>query len=165
DTGELVHSEKTRGGWALSLRWSPDGKRIYVGTSPVGRIIAVCSIKKLGKYFTDRGKHKSVDVGSDDHPAGAGAWSYDSKWIVVAGRERRASIWDATKGQFKRVIADKRLERNPRDYQFSDIAASADGTRMALGAASGKIHIFSARSTGQDGFSLKLEKSLDSIDK
>jgi WD40 repeat protein/uncharacterized protein YjbI with pentapeptide repeats len=165
DTGKLVHSEKTRGGWVLSLRWSPDGKRIYVGTSPVGRIIAVCSIKKLGKYFTDPGKHKSVDVGSDVHPAGAGAWSYDSKWIVVAGWQRRASIWDAARGRFKRPIADKRLGRNPLDYMFSDIAASAHGKRIALGAASGKIHIFSARSTGKDGFSLKLEKSLNPIDK
>jgi WD40 repeat protein len=165
DTGKLVHSEKTRGGWVLSLRWSPDGKRIYVGTTPIGCIIAVCSIKKLGKYFTDRGKYKSVDVGSDVHPAGAGAWSYDSKWIVVAGWQRRASIWDAAKGRFKRSIADKRLERNPLDYMFSDIAASADGKRIALGAASGKIHIFSARSMGKDGLFLKLEKSLDPIDK
>jgi hypothetical protein len=47
----------------------------------------------------------------------------------------------------------------------SGIAASADGKRLALGAASGKIHIFNARSTGRDGFSLILEKSLDPIDK
>ena len=165
DTGKLVHSEKTLGGWVLSLRWSPDGKLIYVGTAPVGRIISVCSIKKLGKYFTDRGKHKSVDVGSDEHPAGTGAWSYDSKWIVVAGWQRRASIWDAAKGRFKGLVADKRLERNPLDYLFSDIAASGDGKRFALGAASGKIHIFSARSTGKDAFSLILEKSLKPVDK
>jgi WD40 repeat protein len=84
---------------------------------------------------------------------------------IVAGWQRRASIWDAAKGRFKRAIADKRLERNPLDCMFSDIAASADGKRIALGAASGKIHIFSALSTGKDGFSLKLEKSLDPIDK
>ena len=38
-------------------------------------------------------------------------------------------------------------------------------TRLAVGAASGRIHIFDARSIGQDGPSLKLEKSLESIDK
>ena len=38
ETGELVHSEEIGGGWVLSLRWSPDGKRIYVGTSPIGLI-------------------------------------------------------------------------------------------------------------------------------
>jgi WD40 repeat protein len=164
DTGKLIHSEKTPGGWVLSLRWSPDGNRIYVGTTPVGRIVAACSIKKLGKYFRDPAKYKSVDVGNDDYPAGAGAWSHDSRWIVVAGWQRRASIWDAAKGRFKRLIADKRLERNPLDNMFSDIAASADGKRVALGAASGRIHIFSIRSTGEDGVSVKLEKSLDPID-
>jgi WD40 repeat protein len=165
DTGELVHSEKTRGGWVLSLRWSPDGNRIYVGTSPVGRIIAACSIEKLRKYFTDCGKHKSVDVGSEDHPVGAGAWTHDSKWIVAAGWQTRASLWDAANGRFRGLIGDKRFDHSPLEYSFSDLAASADGKRIAVGAASGKIHIFHARSTGRDGFSWKLEKSLDPIGK
>ena len=63
DTGEFVHSERTPGGWVLSLRWSPDGKRIYVGTSPVALILAACSIKKLRKYFTDYGEDKWDFVG------------------------------------------------------------------------------------------------------
>jgi WD40 repeat protein len=168
DTGKLVHSERISGGWVLSLRWSPDGRRIYVGTSPVGQVLAACSIKKLRKYFTDCGEHKwdlSVNIGDREHPAGYGAWSHDSKWILVAGWQRRASIWDASKGRFKGLIDDYRLESNPLDYLCSDLAASADGKRIALGAASGKIHIFNARSRGQDGFFLKLEKSLDPIDK
>jgi hypothetical protein len=44
DTGGLVHTQRTKGGWVVSLRWSPDGKRIYVGTSPIGTIFSVCSI-------------------------------------------------------------------------------------------------------------------------
>ncbi len=168
DTGKLVHSERTSGGWVLSLRWSPDGKRIYVGTSPVGLILAACSIKELRKYFTDRGEDKwdlSVDVGSDEHPAGAGAWSHDGKWILVAGYQRRASIWDASKGRLIRLIGDKRLESNPLDYLCTDLAASPDGEQIALGATSGKIHIFNARSRGEEAFPLKLEKSLDPIDR
>jgi WD40 repeat protein len=168
DSGKLVHSERTWGGWVLSLRWSPDGKRIYVGTSPIGRILAVCSIKKLRKYFTDCGEDRwdlSVDIGSQEHPAGYGTWSHDSKWILVAGWQRRASIWDASKGQLKGLIGDDRLESHPLDHLCSDIAASADGKRIAVGAASGRIHIFSAHSKGQDGFSLKLEKSLNPIEK
>jgi hypothetical protein len=165
ETGTFVHSERISGGWVLSLRWSPDGKRIYVGTSPIGRIFAACSIEKLRKYFTDCGKDKrdlSVDIGSQEHPAGYGAWSQDSKWMLIAGWQRRASVWDALKGSFKGLIGDSRLESNPLDYLCSGLAASADGKRIALGAASGKIHVFNARS---DGFSLKLEKSLDPIEK
>jgi WD40 repeat protein len=166
-TGELVHSERTPGGWVLSLRWSPDGKRIYVGTSPVGLILAAYSIKKLRKYFTDSGENKSdlsVNIGCDQHPAGAAAWSHDGKWILVAGYQRRPSIWDASKGRFIRLIADKRLESNALDYLCSDLAASPSGERIALGAASGKIHILNAGSKGQEPFPLKLEKSLNALD-
>ena len=88
-----------------------------------------------------------------------------TKWILVAGWQRRASLWDASKGEFKWVLCDDRLKGNPLDHLFSDVAASADGERVALGAASGKIHIFNVRSIGQDGPSLKFEKSLDPIDK
>src|SRR5262249_19827566 len=155
----LVHCERTMSGWALSLRWSPDGKRIYVGTSPVGLIVAACSIEKLRRYFPDCGDHKwdsPVNVGCDKHPAGYGGWSHDSKWILVAGWQRRASLWDASNGQFKRALFEDRLGGNSLDYLSSDIAASANGERIAVGAASGKIHIFNARSIGQDGPSLKL---------
>jgi hypothetical protein len=106
----------------------------------------------------------SVDVGCDQYPAGAAAWSHDGKWILVAGYQRRASIWDASKGRLIRPIGDKRLESNPLDYLCSDLAASPDGERIAVGAVSGKIHIFNARSGGEEGFPLKLEKSLDPMD-
>jgi WD40 repeat protein/energy-coupling factor transporter ATP-binding protein EcfA2 len=169
DTGELVHSEKTEGGWALGLRWSPDGKRIYVGTSPVGKIVAVCAVEKLRKYFKDCGGDekwdRSVNIGNGDYPAGAGAWSRDGKWIVVAGWQRRATIWDTSisTGKPKRIVQDDRFEANLLDSMTTDLAASAE--RIALGAASGKIHIFDARSNDPDGLFLQWEKSLDSLDK
>src|SRR5262249_36525880 len=167
DTCELVHSRKIPGGWIVSLRWSPDGKRIYVGASPVGVIIAACSIRKLRKYFIGRGKNTwtlSIKIGRQDRPAGFGAWSQDGKWIVVNPWQGRASIWDTAKGRFKRFVSGKRLGSNPLDHMFSDLAASADGKRFALGVLSGKIHIFNARSSGRDGLSLEFEKSLNSID-
>ena len=49
--------------------------RIYVGTSPVGRILAPCSVKKLRNYFIDHGKDKwdlSVDIGNQ--AAKEGVW-------------------------------------------------------------------------------------------
>jgi WD40 repeat protein len=104
-----------------------------------------------------------IDIGSQERPAGFGAWSHDGKWIVVAAWQRRASIWDTANGQCKGLVSDKRLETNPLDYMFSDVAASADGKRFALGAFSGKIHIFNARSSAQDGLSLEFEDSLNSI--
>jgi WD40 repeat protein/uncharacterized protein YjbI with pentapeptide repeats len=167
DTYELVHSRQIPNGWVLSLRWSPDGERIYVGTSPIGVIIAASSIKELRKYFTDCSKDKwalSINIGSEEHPAGYGAWSHDGKWIVVTAWQRRAGIWDTAEGRFQGLISDERLGSNQLDYMFSGLAASADGKRFALGAFSGKIHIFDIRASGQDGLFLKFEKSLSSID-
>jgi WD40 repeat protein len=164
-TGELVHSVGTRAGWVMSLRWSPDGKRIYVGTSPLGLILSPCTIGKLRKYFPDCAEDDSdlpVIIGSEEHPAGVGVWSHDSKSMLVAAWQRHASIWDAAKGRFEQLIGDNGWE-NPLDSLISDIAASADGKRIAVGAASGRIHVFNARSRAQAGFSLKLEKSLASM--
>jgi WD40 repeat protein len=164
DTGEHVHSERIPGGWVMSLRWSPDGKHIYVGTSPIGLILTPCSVEKLRKYFAVSRTDKwdlSINIGSEELPAGAAAWSHDSKWIVTAGWQRPASLWNASNGEFKRVLYDDRLEGNPLDNLFSDIAASADGKRIAFGATSGKIHIFNIHSNVRDGLSLRLEKSLD----
>jgi WD40 repeat protein/energy-coupling factor transporter ATP-binding protein EcfA2 len=164
-TGELVHSVGTRAGWVMSLRWSPDGKRIYVGTSPLGLILSPSTIGKLRKYFPDGGEDEcdlSVIIGSEEHPAGVGVWSHDSKSMLVAAWQRHASIWDAAKGRFRKLIEDNGWE-NPLDSLVGDIAVSADGKRIAIGAASGRIHVFNARARARAGFSLKLEKSLDSL--
>jgi WD40 repeat protein len=163
DTGKHLHNEKTPRGWPLSLRWSPDATRIYVGTSPTGPIIPVGSIKALSEYVAEPGEHSSVSVGNEKHPAGYGAWSQDGEWIVVAGWQRRASLWDAVKGERIRDIEDERLGLDPQDYMSSDVAVSADGERFALGVASGKIHIF--RPDYTDGKpDLRLETSLDAIE-
>jgi WD40 repeat protein len=166
DTGELVHSETTKGGWVVSLRWSPNGRRIYIGTSPIGTILSVCSIGKLRKYFgesDDEASKPVVEIGSDEHQAGSGAWSGDGKWIVVAAWQRRASIWNALNGEPKGVFGDELTKRNLLDGMTCDIVTSADGERIAIGAASRRIHIFKP-SVGDKELSFKLEKSLAPID-
>jgi WD40 repeat protein len=167
DTAELVHSEITKGGWVVSLRWSPDGKRIYVGTSPIGTIFSVCSIGKLRKYFNDcddETAKATVEIGSDEYQAGSGAWSSDGKWIVVAAWQRRASLWNTWNGESKGVIGDEVAKSNLLDGMTCDIAASADGQRIAIGAASRKIHIFKPSFAGNKEPFFKLEKSLAPID-
>jgi WD40 repeat protein len=165
-SGECVHSENTPPGWVRSLRWSPDGARIYVGTTPGGRILVPCSVKKLRKYFTNYSNNEwrqTIDIGSQEHPAGTGAWSPDSKSILVAGWYSQASIWDSTTGQCLCGIPDEHLKSNPLDTMVTEIAASSDNERIAVGTASGRIHVFKSRSNEQIGFSLNPEMSLDPI--
>jgi hypothetical protein len=74
-------------------------------------------------------------------------------------------LWDASKGEFEGVVCNDSLEGDPLDCIFSDLVGSADGERIALGAASGKIHIFNLRFAKQGGPSFNFVKSLDTIDK
>jgi WD40 repeat protein len=167
DTWKLVHSIAIPGGWLLSLRWSPNGKRIYVGISPSAKIITVCTIKELRKYFKesiDDLDAPSIDIGDRERPAGFGSWSQDGKWILGAQWQGRAGVWDATTGQFDGFIGDDPLGDNPLDKMICDLAVSPDSGRVALGAVSGKIHIFNVDSSRHDRLSLKFEKSLNAID-
>lgn len=164
ENGELVHRHEIKGsGWVLALRWSPNGKRIYVGTSPIASILAPCSIRNLRKYFQDWNDEEldPVFIGNEEYPAGFGAWCGDSKWIVVAGWQTRASLWDASQGARKRAIGSADLPgSNPLDHLCSDIAASADNKRIAFGAASGKIHVFNTDLRGKEDPRIELQKSL-----
>jgi hypothetical protein len=128
--------------------------------------LAPCSVEALHKYFTDFGKDKwdlSVGIGNQEFPAGTGAWSHDGKSILVAGWQRQASIWNPANGRFISGIRGNRLKSNPLDVMVSDIAGSADGERIAIAVASGKIHIFKAGPRWRVGPLLKLEKSLGSV--
>ena len=150
----------------MSLRWSPDGKRIYVGTSPLGLILSPCTIGKLRKYFPDCAEDESdlsVIIGSEEHPAGVGVWSHDSKSMLVAAWQRHASIWDAAKGRFEQLIGDNgwkesagflesaTLQRVPMANELRSVPRRAGFTSST------------PVPERQDGFSLKLEKSLASM--
>ena len=89
---------------------------------------------------------KIVRVGDSDDPAGAGAWSSDGEWIVVAGWQRRASVWDTRTGNTKLSIGENLLGTDPLDQLSTSIAGSADGKRIAIGAVSGNIHILNIKS-------------------
>jgi hypothetical protein len=139
----------------------------YVGTSPIGTIFSVCSIGKLRKYFkecADETSEPIVEIGSDEHQAGFGAWSGDGKWIVVAAWQGRASLRNASNGESKGVIGEEVAKPNLLDGLACDIVASADGERIAIGAASRNIHIFKPSSAGDKEPAFELEKSLAPIE-
>ena len=166
DTGELVHSETTKGGWVVALRWSADGKRIYVGTSPIATILSVCSIGTLRKYFCEFNEQASapiIEIGNDEFQAGSGVWSRDGKWIVVAAWQRRASLWNALNGEPVGNVGDELTKHNLLDGMTCDIAVSANGERIAIGAASRRIHIFKTYH-GPKEPEFRFEKSLAPID-
>jgi hypothetical protein len=106
----------------------------YVGTSPIGLILALCPVDKLHKYFINSHANKwdlSINIGSEELPAGAAAWSHDSKWIVTAGWRRRANGMHRTvslNGSFTMTT----LEGNPLDNLFSDLAAAPMANELNL---------------------------------
>src|SRR5262249_19366037 len=71
-TAELIWSQKINSGWVVSLRWSPDGQRLYVGTSPKGIIIAPYATDRLRRYGgREGGEWKDLlEIGDEQHPAG-----------------------------------------------------------------------------------------------
>src|SRR5262249_47946092 len=139
----------------------------YVGTSPIGIILSVCSICNLRKYFDDCDNEMSksvVEIGTDKNQAGAAAWSQNGKWIIVAGWQHRVSLWSALNGDLKGVIFDELTKHNVLDGMSCDIAASADGMRIAIGVASRKIYIFNPSFAGNEVPTFTLETTLAPID-
>jgi hypothetical protein len=121
----------------------------------------------LRSYSQVRDKHqweRSVDIGNEENPAGPAAWSQDGKWIVTAGWHRRASIWDASAGTPKADVDDKRSSNRPLDSLCTDIASSSDGEQIAIGAASGNVHIYKTCSSHKDPFFLRREHRLGPVD-
>jgi WD domain, G-beta repeat len=147
----------------VGCRPSPKGKNL----KKTEENSSLLSIGKLRKYFKDCDDEMSqpiVEIGSDEHQAGSGAWTRDGKWIVVAAWQRRAILWNAWNGEAKGIIGDEVAELNPLDGLICDVVASADGERIAIGAASRKIHIFRLSSARNEEPTLKLETSLGPID-
>jgi WD40 repeat protein len=133
----------TEPGFIMNARWSPDGQRIYVGTSPTAHIITPCSHEALRKYF-DVCRSTSNDlllaIGTIDDPAGnSGAWSRDGKWILTAGFQSPARLWDALTGDL--VPSFVAAINDFRDSPAASVAISADMKRMAVGLVSGEILI------------------------
>ena len=133
----------TEPGFIMNARWSPDGQRIYVGTSPTAHIITPCSHEALRKYFDvcrSTSNDISLAIGTIDNPAGnSGAWSRDGKWILTAGFQSPARLWDALTGDL--VPSFVAAINDFRDSPAASVAISADMKRMAVGLVSGEILI------------------------
>jgi WD40 repeat protein len=146
DDGELVDTLPVSGRWPFTARWSPDGERIYVGTNPVARIIIPCSHERLRQYFQackGSASDISVQIGSNEQPAGPGVWSPDGKTILTGGFRAPARLWSASAGTSDPSFAKAVLSDQPT----SSVAFSSDGSRIAIGTPSGEIRIVDAAST------------------
>jgi WD40 repeat protein len=143
DDGVFLDSVKAaESGFVMNARWSPDGQRIYVGTSPAAHIITPCSHELLRKYFEScRGATSdlSLQIGTAVHPAGYGAWSPDGKWILTGGFQSPARLWDAFTGDpvqsFAAAVDDY------KDQSAPSVAISSDLKHIAVGLVSGEILI------------------------
>jgi WD40 repeat protein len=145
----------SKSGFVMSARWSPDGERIYIGTSPVAEIITPCSRELLRQYFhlcDDTRTDISVAIGTREQPAGAGVWSPDGNWILTGGFQGPASLWNTSTGAMGPSFADA-LPPDPKEQLSTSVAISSDGTRMAVGAVSGAIYVLDLKS-------MALQKSL-----
>jgi len=145
EDGVLVDTLPVSGRWPFAARWSPDGERIYVGTNPVGWITTPCSHERLRQYFQackGRATDISVQIGSNEQPAGPGVWSPDGKSILTGGFRNPARLWSASAGTSDPSFAKALLSDQPT----SSVAFSSDGRRMAIGTPSGEIHIVDATS-------------------
>jgi dipeptidyl aminopeptidase/acylaminoacyl peptidase len=133
----------TEPGFIMNARWSPDGQRIYVGTSPKAHIITPCSHEVLRKYFDvcrNTSSDISLAIGTNDDPSGnSGAWSRDGKWILTAGFQSPARLWDASTGDLVPSFVAAINEHG--DPPAASVAISADMKRMAVGLVSGEILI------------------------
>jgi WD40 repeat protein len=150
-TGELLGSVLAPyGGFVMSLRWSPDGERIFVGTSPESAIITPCSNEKLVRYFNSCVGTITdivVTVGSEEKPAGAGVWSSPrGDLLLTTSFQGAARLWSTKDG----VESLPPLEGAKSS---TSVAYSPDGKRIAVGVSSGEIEIY-------DSTSRKLEKRL-----
>jgi WD40 repeat protein len=139
----------TESGFIMNARWSPDGQRMYVGTSPTAHVITPCSHEALRKYFDvcrSTSNDVSLAIGTIDNPAGnSGAWSRDGKWILTAGFQSPARLWDALTGDLvPSFVAAINDYKDYRDPPAASVAISADMKRMAVGLVSGEILIVNA---------------------
>jgi hypothetical protein len=127
----------------MNARWSPDGQRIYVGTSPTAHIVTPCSHEALRNYFDvcrSTSNDILVTIGTIDNPAGnSGAWSRDGKWILTAGFQSPARLWDALTGDL--VPSFVAAINDFRDSPAASVAISADMKHMAVALVSGEILI------------------------
>lgn len=170
-TGGELHFWRTDGGQFIakvpfeaspfsSLRWSPNGERLLIGSSTGATIFTPCSNEKLKGYFSsckDKLQDDRVPLGSADNPASQGAWNNDGDWILTGGFQREAKLWNAITGKFAKVwnpASSTFDSTRPPDQQLTAgvVAFSRVGKRAAIASAQGGIVVMDAAEiTGVDG--------------
>jgi WD40 repeat protein len=160
DGGQFIAKVPVEASPFSSLRWSPNGERLLIGSSSGATILTPCSSEKLKGYFSScKGKLQDdrVTLGSADNPASQGAWSNDGDWILTGGFQREAKLWNAVTGKFAKVwnpASSTFDSTRPPEQQFTAgvVAFSRVGKRVAIASAQGAIVVMDADEiTGVDG--------------
>ncbi|MDI2073048.1 AAA family ATPase [Bradyrhizobium sp. Mp27] len=155
DTARFVDSADIAGSGSGfgNIRWSPDGSRLLLGTSPTGFVFAPCSREKLHKYFAScagRTNDLLTSFGSPLNPAAQGVWSVDGTRILTGGFQREAKLWNSIDGAFIGAwnSADAKFDAQVGQsaQPASGLAFSSDGKRLAIGSPAGEISIIDAAS-------------------
>lgn len=160
DDGTLVDSLRFFLSAFSNARWSPDGERILIGSSPFALVLTPCSSQKLRPYFSAcNGKVDDiiVQIGSQENPAAQGVWDGGGTRVLTGGFQREAKLWNAITGSFEGIwnstIGRFSEVRNAESQPAAGVAFSADGKRIAVGSPLGEIFVIDART-------LQLEKKL-----
>jgi WD40 repeat protein len=160
DGGQFIAKVPIEASPFASLRWSPNGERLLIGSSSSAAILTPCSNEKLRGYFSsckDKLQDNKVPLGSSDNPAGQGAWSNDGEWILTGGFQREAKLWNAITGKFAKVwnpASSSFDSTRPPNQQLTAgvVAFSRVGKRVAIASAEGGIVVMDADEiTGVDG--------------
>jgi WD40 repeat protein len=152
-----------------SVRWSPDGERLLIGSSSGATIFTPCSNETLKGYFSSC-KEKLQDVKlalrSADYQGSQGAWSNDGKWILTGGFQREAKLWNAVTGEFVKVwnpINSTFVAKRPANEQLTAgvVALSPDGKRAAIASAQGGIVVMEAAAVTDADDTLGSKKTVE----
>jgi WD40 repeat protein len=149
-TGSLIDAIELAASGFGNVRWSPDGERVFVGTSPVGFVLTPCSREALRRFFRSCANQVAdLRLGSADNPAAQGAWSSDGRLVMTGGFQREAKLWDASTGKLIGMwdpLEGQFVPGESATQPAAGIAFSRDGSRLAIGSPAGEIHIIKANS-------------------
>ncbi|WP_294538348.1 hypothetical protein [uncultured Rhodoblastus sp.] len=127
-----------------SVRWSPDGTRIYIASvNENGWIIRPCGNDQLRNALPGcvgkTGDEKMV-VGEGDSFSGVGVWSGNGEKIVTGGFFGKPHVWDAGTGKLVEKI-ESLIPRPERGVSITTLAVSVSGEYLAEGDSDGNITI------------------------